>query len=217
MKVENRVTFDNICDYIPIASTFNSIVDLWQKHAYIKDLKPGADKKFWDDYQVKIINKSTVRSVVLLVPVLGNICVGIYDLLKSCFAQKVNPLDICTKTDAEIDAFIEKYRIFGKKHWEALGFFLGPVSPPPDLLEHHLDHSNNEGSPFFNKDVYLGVILVPSKVNGEELTYERFCNSYAKAFNTRHVLIIRDLLKAGPTLEGQSPWRYFSIPLKQNQ
>jgi hypothetical protein len=90
VKVEHRVIFDTICDYIPIASTFNSIVDLWQKHAYHKKPYEEAQKagkmsdRFWDAYHIKIINKSTARSVILFVPVLGNICVGIYDLIKAC-------------------------------------------------------------------------------------------------------------------------------------
>jgi hypothetical protein len=180
MKVENRVTFDNICDYIPIASTFNSIVDLWQKHAYIKDLKPDADKKFWDDYHVKIINKSTLRSVVLLVPVLGNIFVGIYDLIKQQGVEKriSRNASWCIEND-KIDAFYEKYEVFGKKQWEALGFVLGYVPPPPVILKWVLRDTANTPEP-------RGGILIPGKVNGETLTYERFCNSFGRAFpNTK--------------------------------
>lgn len=83
MKVEHRVLLDTICDYIPVVSTFNSIVDLWQKHAF----KDGPDTnvmntKYWDAYSIKIKTKSTLRSVILLVPFLGNLCVALYDLCK---------------------------------------------------------------------------------------------------------------------------------------
>jgi hypothetical protein len=90
MKIEDRIAFDNICDYIPIVSTFNSIVDLWQKHAYQKNMtidpqNPIALKcEYWNAYRVKILHKKTDRCLILLVPVLGNIYIGICDLLEKC-------------------------------------------------------------------------------------------------------------------------------------
>lgn len=38
--------------------------------------------EYWNAYRVKILHKSTDRSLILLVPVIGNIYIGLCDLVE---------------------------------------------------------------------------------------------------------------------------------------
>ena len=72
------VSADRVCDYIPIISTVSNTVGLFQKYCVIdciddRDLANG-------HYYTYLKEKSTMRSVVLLIPVIGNVLVSLHDL-----------------------------------------------------------------------------------------------------------------------------------------
>lgn len=72
------LSVDNYCDYIPGASTVTSLVDIFEKCVIV----PFINKETRENspYLTHIHEKSLVRSLVLLIPGLGNFIVGIYDL-----------------------------------------------------------------------------------------------------------------------------------------
>lgn len=76
--------FNNVADYVPGLSTVTSLVDLVQK-AFLH-LK-GEQVVKSSAYYTHIQDKSKLRCVALLVPVLGNIVVGLYDLGKKAIAH----------------------------------------------------------------------------------------------------------------------------------
>lgn len=68
---------DNVCDKIPILSTLSNLIDLFQNCVVIPCMK---DTYIYDhDYLIHIKNKSVIRCIVLLVPVIGNIMIDVYD------------------------------------------------------------------------------------------------------------------------------------------
>jgi hypothetical protein len=71
------VKADNVCDYIPTISTLSNLTDLFQKCVIL----PFKSNQTIDNnhYYTHLKNKSILRSIVLLIPVIGNIIVGIYD------------------------------------------------------------------------------------------------------------------------------------------
>ncbi len=64
---------DHVCDYIPIVSTVTNLIDLFQKYICM----PRSEEKNY--YFVHLQEKSVLRSLVLLVPLVGNIVIIIYD------------------------------------------------------------------------------------------------------------------------------------------
>jgi hypothetical protein len=71
------VKADNLCDYIPTVSTLSNLIDLFQKYVIL----PFISNQTIDNshYYTHLKNKSILRSIVLLIPVIGNVIVGIYD------------------------------------------------------------------------------------------------------------------------------------------
>ncbi|WP_068469889.1 hypothetical protein [Candidatus Protochlamydia phocaeensis] len=74
------IEIDRIGDYLPIASTVINLIDLFEK-CVLKAYSQSAFVKT-NRYFSYISDKSSLRCVVLLVPVLGNIAVGIHDLIQ---------------------------------------------------------------------------------------------------------------------------------------
>ncbi|MBF8262750.1 MAG: Uncharacterized protein HW387_415 [Parachlamydiales bacterium] len=71
---------DRMLDYIPILSTATNLVFLFQKCVVIPLMTENAILK--SRYYSHINQKSFVRCIVLLIPVLGNIVVGIIDVMQ---------------------------------------------------------------------------------------------------------------------------------------
>lgn len=65
-------------DYIPFVSTASSLVDLFRKCVVLPFIKPEAVQK--SHFYTRISQTNLLRSVVLLVPILGNIVIGLLDL-----------------------------------------------------------------------------------------------------------------------------------------
>lgn len=74
------VNTDYFCDYIPLVSSLTNLVDLFQKCVVL----PLMDKSeiASNHYYNYLDQKSFFRCFVLVIPVVGNIIVGIYDFSK---------------------------------------------------------------------------------------------------------------------------------------
>ncbi len=81
------VQTDKICDYIPVVSTVTNLVDIFET-CVCKCFKSNSTIS-QNRYFSYIQNKPFWRSAVLLIPVLGNIAIGIYDFKRYTKAKKV--------------------------------------------------------------------------------------------------------------------------------
>lgn len=79
---EGRIKWDKTAKCIPLVATINAIVNMHQKHVYLKALDAhDTNPKYLDNYHQRIINEPTWEQVALLVPILGQIVVGISSLV----------------------------------------------------------------------------------------------------------------------------------------
>lgn len=74
------VKTDHFCDYIPFVSSITNLVDLFQKCVVL----PFMDKETISSshYYKHINEKSFARCFLLIIPVIGNVIIGIYDFSK---------------------------------------------------------------------------------------------------------------------------------------
>jgi hypothetical protein len=85
MKIQNMlVGCDRVCDYIPVISTVTNLVDLFIKnlsciHAKVEDCKKAGVEG--NHYYQHLIDKTACRCVILLIPILGNIVIALWDLI----------------------------------------------------------------------------------------------------------------------------------------
>lgn len=70
------IKIDTFADYIPVVSTVTNLVDLFFKAVVL----PTIEKK--NHYYTHIDDKSVLRCLILLIPILGNLIVAIYDLTR---------------------------------------------------------------------------------------------------------------------------------------
>ncbi len=70
---------DQICDFVPILSTVNNVVDLFLKNVSLPRSSPPAIKA--SHYYTYLNEKTFTRSILLLIPVLGQIIVYLADQL----------------------------------------------------------------------------------------------------------------------------------------
>ena len=73
---EIRVKTDRICDYIPLVSTATNLVNLFQRTITLLRSQNKSDVK--NNYYEHLQKKSFARCCVLLIPVLGNVIIGLY-------------------------------------------------------------------------------------------------------------------------------------------
>lgn len=69
---------DGICDYIPFVSTVSNLIDLFQKCVLQSLSKETAKNRYW----THIKRKDLLRCFILLVPILGNISILVFDYSK---------------------------------------------------------------------------------------------------------------------------------------
>jgi len=82
----NLVIADNVCDYIPAVSTLSNLTDLFQKCLVLSFM---SDQTIVNNhYYTHLKNKSFLRCIVLLIPVIGNIIVGINDFANRKYKNK---------------------------------------------------------------------------------------------------------------------------------
>ena len=80
-SVSFLVKADRVCDYVPLLSSVSNLVDLFQKCVVL----PLMDKETIESnhYFKHLDQKSFLRCLVLVIPVFGNLGVGIYDFSRS--------------------------------------------------------------------------------------------------------------------------------------
>jgi hypothetical protein len=79
MTISNLlVTADNISNYIPFVSTITNIVDIFLKCVVIPRLE--RENIPLNHYFTHLQKKSLALCIILLVPVLGNIAIGLHNL-----------------------------------------------------------------------------------------------------------------------------------------
>jgi len=78
-SVDVLIGADRLCDYIPILSTVVNLVDLFKKIVIIPLF--GGSCIAGNSYYEYLDKKSFSRCVILLIPFLGNVCIGILDFL----------------------------------------------------------------------------------------------------------------------------------------
>jgi hypothetical protein len=101
---------DEICDYIPFVSTATNLMDLFQK--CVLEIRgsneSGFVTEFYQSHQnlvMHLTQKSFTRCIILLIPILGNIVIGIYDLWT---LVKVELFLLAISTDREVQSIFEE-------------------------------------------------------------------------------------------------------------
>lgn len=74
------VKIDHFCDYFPFVSSITNVVNLFQKCVILPFIDEATILS--NHYYKHIDEKSFVRCFLLIIPIVGNILVGIYDLSK---------------------------------------------------------------------------------------------------------------------------------------
>ena len=78
MKLSNiLIVIDKTADYVPIVSSITNLVDLFQKCIIHLGIKQKTVSN--SHYYTHINSKKAVRCVILLIPVIGNVSIGIFD------------------------------------------------------------------------------------------------------------------------------------------
>lgn len=78
-----RVKWDIFCKCIPLVATVNTIFNMHQKRVYQKKLADQVnDPKFNDSYHKRIVKEKTWEQVVLLIPIIGQIAIGISTIVE---------------------------------------------------------------------------------------------------------------------------------------
>src|SRR5580693_3993217 len=80
------VKIDNFSSYVPVLSTVVNLVDLFQKCAVIPRMKK--EDVLHSHYYTHLDQKSFARCIALLVPILGNIIIAIYDFVNRAWNNK---------------------------------------------------------------------------------------------------------------------------------
>lgn len=93
------VGLDCICDYIPFVSSLSNIVDLVAKSILDKSIPYGGTTNY---YFTHLRAKSSNRSTILLIPIIGNIVVCFYDI----FAHMGNFMDHMGKKESSLDNWL---------------------------------------------------------------------------------------------------------------
>lgn len=103
------VKTDDFCDYIPVISSITNLVNLFQKCVVL----PFIDKAtISSNHYYKHINeKSFVRCLFLVIPVIGNMIVGIYDFTKNNEAIKLSLKHLKATSSSKQFVYLSKPQI----------------------------------------------------------------------------------------------------------
>ena len=86
------VIADRVCDYIPVVSSLTNLIDIFQKCVILSFKNQITIEN--NHYYEHLKNKSYIRCIILLIPILGNIIVFILDLVnKRRTENKVFPFN----------------------------------------------------------------------------------------------------------------------------
>lgn len=77
------IEMDKVCDNIPVVSTITNLIGLFQKYVLFPPLGPCCCACGWwsNRYVRHLQKKHFARYIILLIPIFGNLCVGIYDFI----------------------------------------------------------------------------------------------------------------------------------------
>lgn len=80
------LSVDNAYDYVPFVSTLSSSIDLFKKYVLLN----FSSKQFVEKnhYYTQLKRKSIFLSIILLIPVIGNLTVFVYDLKYSKYNER---------------------------------------------------------------------------------------------------------------------------------
>ncbi len=101
----NLVKIDQICDYIPVVSSVNNLVDLFLKCVVLPCMERGSITN--SHYFTHINNKSYARCITLLVPIIGNIAIALCERNEKKTVQPNNQ-DFTSKTSLQGDSYEKK-------------------------------------------------------------------------------------------------------------
>ncbi len=104
------VLADRICDYVPVVSTVVNLYDLFTKYTMISERDAEASM---DPYTVYIQRKSFFRCITLLIPVIGNLSIAVYDLI--LFVYTITPAETLSHRRDEDRIHFENVRVFSTR------------------------------------------------------------------------------------------------------
>ena len=152
----NFIKFDKVASYVPGLSTVVNIPEIIYKLFITNNL----DKKSFesDSINAYIADKSLIRCIVLLIPVLGNLAVLASDLidLSRSSAQNPSPLLFDTYVVEEINNMIEKEKEAEMAFEEALSPILERVKENANALTSQIDQAN-EPNPMVKEELETAI------------------------------------------------------------
>lgn len=101
------VNLDRCSDYIPIASSITNLTDLFLKHVFRPCI--GETKVENIHYFVHLETKSSMRCVMLLFPILGNLFILLIDTWNALKAQELESLAKALDKESEAANRIQLY------------------------------------------------------------------------------------------------------------
>lgn len=122
------VKIDHFCDYVPFVSSATNGVDLFQKYVLFPLMQKSTVQT--SHYYKHLDQKSLARCALLLIPIFGNLVIGIYDFTKRKESNKKSiPMDVVeqNKTPSEVLPSVTQQK-------DSSQLVLPPqaeVSPPP--------------------------------------------------------------------------------------
>ncbi|MCB1112325.1 MAG: DUF4116 domain-containing protein [Chlamydiales bacterium] len=188
MRIENFfIAADQAADYIPVVSTVSNLVDLFQKTVVISNMKPTTIEKA--HYFSHLNKKSKTRCAVLLIPVLGNLAVAIYD-----FATRRNNKEYMLK---EIERDVSNAKNLGDKLRNDQEFM-------KELIQKHPITSKYLGNELRNNKAFM------KNLRKEQLPVRKRQTDNPNSFKTR---------KEMEKYEKENPvaWEYLGEELSNNR
>lgn len=160
----NLIKWDKRCDYLPIVSTFTNCFHLYYKFQLSLEKEPISPKSHYYSY---VKNKNFYRCITLLIPVFGNIVIGIYDLLKKKTGPEFTGIPINDKENINNEENKAKTDSVSKEN----------------SLTHKTDSSVEEDNPNGMTVINFDVLVDPSQITDMAL-YEKGLEQIAKQIST---------------------------------
>ena len=99
------VQTDRVCDWVPILSTVNNLVDLFIKTVVLPRMQPSAIRA--NHYYSHLDKKTFTRCTLLLIPILGQIIIYLADLL---YDNKPFALELVKRNGLNLQGVSERLR-----------------------------------------------------------------------------------------------------------
>ncbi len=163
------VKIDNFCDYVPIVSTITNLVDLFIKTVILPFKDQSTIPK--NHYYSHLNQKSFMRIIILLIPVLGNFIIGISDISMKENSQSfknfdglktpevisqvssIDPQFTIVKTISEQQAAHEETKTFLKQQ-------LSNIGAQADFISHTCKNTPKLSDIVIKQDLFSSVFSV---------------------------------------------------------